>query len=168
MVALKIALATHGRPAKRVLDLDADDPDACAESSEKRPRTDAEWAALELELFGPEPEGEPLSEDPKPFLVAELLAIAKPYKRKQPVLYRCVLCGGLYGPRSDSLIGSCRIPAVLDHIVNDQEGKVECAPCRQKYMLYMRTMQAGRMSVSSSLSGTDNSADGVLDSDQDL
>ncbi len=158
MVALKIALATYGRPDKRVLDLDADDPDARAESSEKRPRTDAEWAALELELFGPEPEGEPLSEDPKLFLVAEL----------QRLLYRCVLCGGLYGPRSDSLIGSCRIPAVLDHIVNDQEGKVECAPCRQKCMLYMRTMQAGRMSVSSSLSGTDNSADGVLDSDQDL
>ncbi len=145
MVALKIALATYGRPDKRVLDLD---PDARAESSEKRPRTDAEWAAQELELFGPEPEGEPLSEDPKPFLVAELLAIAKPYKRKQPVLYRCVLCGGLYGPRSDSLIGSCRIPAVLDHIVNDQEGKVECAPCRQKYMLYMRTAHhAGRQDV---------------------
>ena len=145
MVALKIALATYGRPDKRVLDLD---PDARAESSEKRPRTDAEWAALELELFGPEPEGEPLSEDPKPFLVAELLAITKPYKRKQPVLYRCVLCGGLYGPRSDSLIGSCRIPAVLDHIVNDQEGKVECAPCRQKYMLYMRTAHhAGRQDV---------------------
>ena len=145
MVAFKIALATYGRPDKRVLDLD---PDARAESSEKRPRTDAEWAALELELFGPEPEGEPLSEDPKPFLVAELLAIAKPYKRKQPVLYRCVLCGGLYGPRSDSLIGSCRIPAVLDHIVNDQEGKVECAPCRQKCMLYMRTAHhAGRQDV---------------------
>ncbi len=145
MVALKIVLATHGRPDKRVLDLH---PDARAESSEKRPRTDAEWAALELELFGPEPEGEPLSEDPKPFLVAELLAIAKPYKRKQPVLYRCVLCGGLYGPRSDSLIGSCRIPAVLDHIVNDQEGKVECAPCRQKCMLYMRTAHhAGRQDV---------------------
>ena len=145
MVALKIALATYGRPDQRVLDLD---PDARAESSEKRPRTDAEWAALELELFGPEPEGEPLSEDPKPFLVAELLAVAKPYKRKQVVLYRCVLCGGLYGPRSDSLIGSCRIPAVLDHIVNDQEGKVECAPCRQKYMLYMRTAHhAGRQDV---------------------